>query len=425
MQHSVIIIGAGAAGLMAASELAAAGHPVVLLEAAERAGGRIHTIDAPGFGRPVELGAEFIHGHLPLSFALLREAGLKEEKVTGRMVRVKNGRWQQQDDFTIDWELLMQKLHALKEDMTMAAFLQTRFAGDVHAALRESVRRFAEGFDVADVDEVSALALREEWSHEEEEQYRIAGGYGQLIRFLAGQCIGRGVALHTGCVVKHVSWQKDHVQVSCANGQQFAGHRLITTVPAGVLRVGAEQPAGIAFDPVPENYIAAAAGIGYGNVIKLLLQFNTAFWNDYAENAGFIFGEGTVNTWWTQGGSAKTSLLTGWMGGPRCAPLDGLDETAIIQAGIQSLAAIFDKPADQLKALLTAARAVNWQQQPFSLGAYSYDTIHTAAARRRLRRPLENTLFFAGEALYEGASPGTVEAALSSGRETARLLMGI
>ena len=68
MQQSILIIGAGAAGLMAARKLTAAGHAVMVLEASNRLGGRIHTIQPPGFLQPIEEGAEFVHGDAPEPF---------------------------------------------------------------------------------------------------------------------------------------------------------------------------------------------------------------------------------------------------------------------------------------------------------------------------------------------------------------------
>ncbi|HEX7417589.1 MAG TPA: FAD-dependent oxidoreductase, partial [Steroidobacteraceae bacterium] len=67
LDHScdVLVIGAGAAGLAATRRLSDAGRSVLLLEARERIGGRIWTQSLPGFSEPVELGAEFIHGHAP------------------------------------------------------------------------------------------------------------------------------------------------------------------------------------------------------------------------------------------------------------------------------------------------------------------------------------------------------------------------
>src|SRR5687768_522891 len=97
MKYDIIIIGAGAAGLTAMKDLAEAGYKVCVLEAAETIGGRIATIEEKGFTGAVEAGAEFIHGKLPLTFKLLKEAGLSYEAVEGDMIGVQNGEWQKEE----------------------------------------------------------------------------------------------------------------------------------------------------------------------------------------------------------------------------------------------------------------------------------------------------------------------------------------
>ncbi len=135
MKGTIIIIGAGAAGLMAARELSAAGYPVLLLEGAERTGGRIYTIEAQGFEQPIEMGAEFMHGRLPLTIGLLEEAGISYEKTSGRMIQMRKGEWKQQEDFTIDWVLLLQRLYELKERCAPVRFSSTNISGEKNMPL--------------------------------------------------------------------------------------------------------------------------------------------------------------------------------------------------------------------------------------------------------------------------------------------------
>src|SRR5918911_156344 len=90
-QSSFVIVGAGAAGLMAARELALADKRVVILEAQDRCGGRIHPLPVEEFGYPAEGGAEFVHGAAAHTRALMREAGLSLSLLAGSRWRATDG----------------------------------------------------------------------------------------------------------------------------------------------------------------------------------------------------------------------------------------------------------------------------------------------------------------------------------------------
>jgi monoamine oxidase len=89
-----------------------------------------------------------------------------------------------------------------------------------------------------------------------------------------------------------------------------------------------------------------------------------------------------------------------------------------VRLGIASLAGIFDLSVDQVTSRLVASAAINWGNDPFARGAYSYATPKTREAQAALKKPEGAPVFLSGEALYPGRDMGTVEAALASGRET-------
>ncbi|RYF97256.1 MAG: FAD-binding protein [Chitinophagaceae bacterium] len=109
IQYDIIIIGAGAAGLMAMSELLSAGYKVCLLEAIEKAGGRMATVTSQN-GDIFETGAEFIHGKAPLTKKLLRQASISFFPVEGKMATIRNGVWFPDNATDDSFEIFLEKL---------------------------------------------------------------------------------------------------------------------------------------------------------------------------------------------------------------------------------------------------------------------------------------------------------------------------
>src|ERR1700728_489223 len=127
--ETIIVIGAGAAGLIAAREPARAGKRVTILEARDRCGGRIYPLPSAEFGYPAEGGAEFVHGEAPVTRRLLREAGLLTLRIQGARWNVENGVFSQDDRRDPQADQFQEVLIELRSDMTVAQFLQRHFAG--------------------------------------------------------------------------------------------------------------------------------------------------------------------------------------------------------------------------------------------------------------------------------------------------------
>jgi len=419
MNH-IIVVGAGAAGLMAARELARAGKQVTILEARDRCGGRIDPLPAAEFGYRAEGGAEFIHGEAPVTYEVLREAGLSSRPVEGARWNVKHGALSRDEANAPHSQALYEVLKTLSSDMTVTTLLDRHFAGPEFAPLRRSVLRMVKGYDAADPDRASVMAIRDEWMHEgRSSQARPADGYGGMIDYLAAECLRHGAGFHFKTAVSAIDATDEGALVRSSDGSTHACDAAILTVPLPCLQQ-------IVLPPSLSAKVAAAAGIGFGNVIKLVLRFKRAWWTQLGgrdlSDLLFLLSDEKVPVWWTQHPS-EHPVLTGWFAGPGTNDLARLDENQLIEVGLASLAAIAGASPAEFGHEIVAARAINWANDPFARGAYSYATLDTRKAQSELASWDRGAVLFSGEALYRGRDMGTVEAALASGLETARIIM--
>jgi monoamine oxidase len=414
----VIIIGAGASGLMAAKEISAAGRSVCILEARNRIGGRIQTITDERFAHPVEAGAEFIHGKLEHTFQLIKKAGLDHYSIKGNVYQVMNGEWNKENDFIQRAGELEEALKKLKEDIPLKDFLTKYFPGAKNSKFRKAVIQYAEGYDAADASRLSTLAFRNEMENEDDRDFRLTHGYSALMQYLWNQCESKGVTIRLNNVVKEIHWKNQPVRIVTDQGI-YKAKQVVITIPLGVWQARKGSKGTIGFIPELEEKKTAAKQLGFGGVIKLLIQFDEVFWKDKARKIGFILSDKTIPTWWTQEPD-KHAMLNGWVAGPAAKKLQKLDDEAILAKGIASLSAIFQIKPGELKKKIIAVHVFNWLNDPFARGAYAWQTVGATLHRRTLQKPVDNRLFFAGEAMYQGSEMGTVEAALASGAQVAK-----
>ncbi len=419
LKNKILIVGGGACGLMAAMELLAKGYEVTLLESRNRLGGRIWSLDAKSARFKIEAGAEFIHGDLPLTLSLLKNLGIDIKKTGGKMVVIpQKGEEKSRDG--INWELLFKKMGKLKKDMPLSTFLSTYFPDESNKQLRNYAIGFAGGYDLADPKKASTLALWEEWNSPEGDQFRIEGGYASLIAAMEAHCLREGCSIHLSEAVTNIRWKKGEVKARTAGERILEAGKLITTLPVGLWH---RDPVPVRFSPgIPEK-VRAYRQIGYGPVIKIILIFKRNFWKEKYGNAGFFLTGQAIPTWWTQFPIALP-MLTGWLGGPAAKKINDLSQKEILNIALASLSTAFELDQKKLNILLAESFIYDWQQDEFSAGGYSYSMVGSQKAKTELGRPVERTLYFAGEALYAGTLQGTVEAALESGREVARKIPG-
>jgi monoamine oxidase len=194
----------------------------------------------------------------------------------------------------------------------------------------------------------------------------------------------------------------------------FRSRRVIVTLPLGVLQASA-----VRFTPSLRAKRPALEKLASGPVLRVAMRFHTPFWEARAPGVAFFhIPEAPFPTFWTPL-PMRAPLLTAWAGGPKAARLTGRSRHALLAAALRSVEAVFPgKPGREL----AFAYIQDWQADPHSRGGYSYVRVGGAGARERLAEPLQDTLFFAGEATDQDEA-GTVAGALRSGQRAARELL--
>ncbi|HXM38022.1 MAG TPA: NAD(P)/FAD-dependent oxidoreductase [Gemmatimonadales bacterium] len=431
----VLVIGAGAAGLAAARDLSHSGLRLTVVEARPRIGGRILTLHDPRAPLPVELGAEFIHGEAPETFAVAEAArllvlelpGLHEVASAGRFTPLGNF-WGTIDRMNRD---LARRIGRRGKDLPVSEYLSH---GRLPPARRAFLEDFIGGYQAAHPERLSARALAEqaEEGGREHKQFRIASGEDALVRWLRDGLDPERTEVRLSTVAEILTWKPGQVTLTCRGGdgallEPLRATAAVVTLPHAVLRAGS-----LRFDPALPAKQRALAGIETGHVFKIVLLFRRAFWDDpdflttrrargHATGAGlnFLHAHGAeLPTWWTAA-PARAALLTGWVGGKRAESLLAQPLAIRLERSVAALASILAVPRRELEDQLEAWATHDWRADPFSRGAYSYIGVGGGGAPQALARPVAGTLFFAGEAT-NGAESGTVAGALASGHRAAR-----
>jgi len=433
---SVLVAGAGLAGLAAAHDLTARGAVVTVIESRDRVGGRVWTI-RDGFAEQqhAEAGADMIDEGQDAIRSLVSEVGLSLTRILRGgfgYVRAVDGRrpaivgrsamrgWdrlsRELEDFTTPYRRAERRWDTpIATDIgrrSVASWLDERRADAELRATATGLR----GFFLADPEELSLIALVDQFSETDTPapgaMYRINGGNDALAAALAKPL---GARLHLETDLVAISHRGRGVRATVKDGRaqsQISCDYAVLTLPAALLRRLPISPS------LPAQQHDAIAALKYGRATKTLLQFSKRFWRvpgrPRAFGSALPFGalwEGNEEQRWRTG---ILSLLAG--GGAS-------DQTQAIVAkdGPRGLAATLEWLGSR-HADLVGSKQVVWERDPHARGGYAYfDPAFDPALRAWLARPC-GRLFFAGEHTsikWQGYMNGAVESGRRAAAEVA------
>lgn len=394
----VIVAGAGAAGLSAAKALQAHGLEVIVLEADDHVGGRCIT-DTTTFSTPFDRGGSWLHSASINPLARLAEdAGedLHKGAWDWLWVHTPDGLLAAADvpAYGQYQEAMWESINAAGqggEDTSVASALPA-------SPMRETAKHWVAQMQGGDADVVSAADVHR--YADAKGDWLVAGGLGAFVRRLHAD-----VPVRLNCPVTNIDYSGQGVRATTPVGVVQA-KRIVLTVSTGVL--SAEK---IEFvPPLPREKSAAIDQLPMGLLNKVGIEFDPAWAGAHqGQMADYATGGDAFCT--LLFGFYDMSLAVGFTAGRYGDQLEAAGPGAATDYCMEGLRAIFG--GDIIKHIRRTDETA-WRSNPHTLGSYSYAKPLGADARAILAAPLDDRLFFAGEATMTDAY-ATVHGAWRSG----------
>lgn len=419
-----IVVGAGASGIAAARALQDAGKKVTILEARDRLGGRIDT-DYTFAPHAIERGAEFMHGEHIVTWDLVRRYQFNtlptfEDSntiflyVDGEMLPF--SRWSVHPDLDLMCDkasrlhdLVKRWVEARKPDVSLAQMLAAN--GIKPQSDRDRlINNSYSAIEAASLEELGVYGFFEmTYGGDGSQNFRLVEGYSRLLERFA-----QDLKICYSTPVTRIVWQRKKVKAIAADKREFVAQKLLITLPLALLQEEAVQ----FVPPLPLEKRFVIQVLGAGRVTKTILKFDEPFW---ANNVACGFTSLPMQSWYRPGWRRdnEAAILTLYTGATGADQLGALGREGAIASGLRDLEQMFDR---KLGDRLVDARFVDWQADPYARMAYSYVPVGGFGLRSKLAKPLENLLFFAGEATHV-TRPSTVHGAIESGYRAANEML--
>jgi monoamine oxidase len=426
MVYDSIVVGAGAAGLACTEKLSNHGARVLLLEGRSRLGGRVFSAPLQGWGSPVELGAEFIHGNPNELMSAVEETSTPIIDVCD-MHLFRKGRRLVDVDFWRRIEAIASKLEKLKKDESAETWIAKAGLGAENESL---IRDYVEGFLAADprligVKEIAG-AQDGEKSLNGSALFRFSEGFSRFLtaRYYSKPEFMKCVRFKT--ILKNISIKKNIINLECnsivSESLKFQTKTLVLAVPLSVLKAPPETPAGITWSPPFPALESLLSKIHMGHVQRIVFHFRSRFWEKLSSEKPVSFlhigPEFYFPTWWSLM-PLRAPILVAWQGGPKALGLAVKSLEQRVAIAMQTLSDLTGISKSFIASELIGYYSHDWSNDPFTLGAYSYIGVNGSPSAKRLEKPFFDRIFFCGEGTISGAARGTVHGALRSGLRAA------
>jgi polyamine oxidase len=426
----VVVVGAGIAGLTVANALAHAGVECVVVEARDRIGGRLHTVDLAG--SPVDLGGSWIHtpvGNPMRAFAQHVGVPCRSANPLPELAGFDCGEGRRLSAAEVEASIGMQLagfpeamgrlLAELGPDATAADGIEAFVAG---AGLAPGPARRAHQalhglIEAESADRAGRQSLRWMWDEIEYDGHYFGdvpeGGYRRLVDAMAA-----GVELRLGVGVAEVACSAGGVRVRSGDGTSEDGSHVVVTVPLGVLKRGAPR-----FSPaLPPGRLAAIGRLGFGRYEKVALRFDEPFWRAAGLPHAMIFPrdpEAPVVWMIGQDAFGAGPVLVFQIFHTVAGHILGLTADGATEWALDLLGEALGSPPPAP----VAVAVTSWANDPCTGGAYTHvPPGATPADADLLGEPIGGRLLFAGEHT-QSARMAYADGAMTSGiREAKRLL---
>ena len=420
---SVIVVGAGLAGLAAAKRLIDLGAEVTVLEAKSRCGGRLYTDYS--LGEPFEVGAGWIHGSShenPIkrladtvgvetfvtddeNFLVFDQQGyaLRDAELTET-----NGKWEKILS-VIDGEL------ELADSRSLAEAIEEEFPDALSSPeIRWALSAYTEFDKGASIENLSAAYFDEDQIFDGSDVI-VVDGFDRLLTPLIERL---NIKLSTP--VKKINFGGDGVRVSTHSGN-FEADYVVCSVPLGVLKAKK-----IEFKPsLPITYQQKINRLGFGSVTKIAIKFEAAFWDPDVQYFGIVTEpKGRWNVWLNYRTFSNQNILLGISVGAYALIADKMSQEEQTADAIKVLKSVWE--ADVTKPLKVLG--THWSTDDETLGAYTYPKPGSVPSdfndlAEGIPGSFYKTLFLCGEHTnFDDA--GTLHGAYLSGLWAAKMIVG-